>query len=54
MGRHGTYGDEITLCTIANIFGIEIIVVSTLGQQGLVHTRPEDWEPLSRVIRGHF
>ena len=27
MGRDGTYGDEITLRAIANIFGIEIIVV---------------------------
>lgn len=27
MKRDGTYGDEITLRAIANVFGIEIIVV---------------------------
>ena len=54
MGRDGTYDDEITLCEIVNVFGIEIVVVSTLGQQGLVHIQLEDSEPLSRVILGHF
>ena len=54
MGRDGTYGDEITLRAIVNIFGIETVVVSTLGQQGLVHIQLEDSEPLSRVILGHF
>lgn len=51
MGRDGTYDDEIILCAIDNIFDR---VVSTLAQQGLVHFRPEDSEPLSRVILGHF
>ena len=50
----GTYGDEITLCAISNIFGIEIIVVSTLGQQELVHILPDHSEPLSLFILGHF
>ena len=52
--RDGTYGDEITLRAIANVFGIEIIVFSTLGQQGLVHVQPVNSEPLSRVIFGNF
>ena len=54
MGRDGTYDDEISLCAIDNISGIKIIVVSTLEQQGLVHFRPEDSEPLFRVTLGHF
>ena len=54
MGRDGTYGDEITLCAIANNFPIETVVASTLGQKGLVHIRPEDSEPLSQVIHGNF
>jgi len=54
MQRDGTYGDKITLRAIANIFNIEITVVSTLGQEGLVSIRPEDSEPLSRMILGHF
>ena len=54
MKRNGTYGEEITLRALANVFGIEIIVVSTLGQQGLVHIQPENSEPLSPVIFGNF
>ena len=29
MARSETYGDEITLCTISNMFNVEIVVVST-------------------------
>ena len=54
MGRDGNYGDEVTLRAIANIFGNEICVVSTLGQQELVHIQPVDLEPLSLVILVHF
>ena len=53
-GRDGNYGDEITLCAITNIFGIEIFVVSTLRQQGLVDIQPEDLVPLSPVILWDF
>ena len=54
MKRNGTYGEEITLRALANVFDIEIIVVSTLGQQGLLHIQPENSEPLSPVIFGNF
>ena len=33
MGRDGNSGEEVTLRAIANVFGNEIFVVSTLGQQ---------------------
>ena len=36
MARNGTYGDEITLRTISNMFNVEIAVVSTPEQDGLV------------------
>ena len=36
MARSGTYGDEITLRTICNMFNVEISVVSTLEQDGLM------------------
>ena len=32
MQMNGTYGDETTLRVISNIFNVEIIIVSTLGQ----------------------
>ena len=54
VGRDGNYGEEVTLRANANIFGNEIFVVSTLGQQELVHIQPVDLEPLSRVVLVHF
>ena len=42
MGRDGNSGEEVTLRAIANIFGNEIFLVSTLGQQELVHIQPVD------------
>ena len=42
MGRDGNSGEEVTLRAIANIFRNEIFVVSTLGQQELVHIQPVD------------
>ena len=36
----GTYGDEITLTAISNIFNVEIIIVSTLEQGGRVEIVP--------------
>ena len=46
MGRDGTCGDKTTSRGITNIFGNEINVVSNLGQQGFVHIRPDDLEPI--------
>ena len=54
MGTDQTYGDEITLRAIANIFCIGIVVISNLGQQGLNHVPPKGSEPLFLVILGHF
>ena len=53
-GDEVTLREEVTLRAIANIFVNEICVVSTLGQQELVHIQPVDLEPLSLVILVHF
>ena len=54
METDGTYGDEITLRAISNIFNVRIIVVSTLGQRGRVEILPENAIPFGRIILGHF
>lgn len=41
MSRDGSYGDEITLRAIANIYGITITVVSTLGPHAMVNIYPD-------------
>ena len=42
-------GDEITLRTISNMFNVEIVVVSTLEQDGLVRFMPENSLTLSQI-----
>ena len=51
---NGTYGDEITFRAISNIFNVEIIIVSTLGQGGRVEIVPENTNPFTRITLGHF
>ncbi|PFX24303.1 hypothetical protein AWC38_SpisGene11098 [Stylophora pistillata] len=34
MARYGTYGDQITLCEVANLYNIDIQIVSSLGVRG--------------------
>ena len=54
MQMDGTYGDEITLRAISNIFNVEIIIVSTLGQGGRVETVPENTNPFTRITLGYL
>ena len=54
MNIKGTYGDELTLRAFANIFIIEIEIVSTLGNDGRVSINQENSNPLGRITLGHF
>ena len=54
MSHHGTYGDQITLQAVADMLGVEILVISTLGSEGRVWISPRSAIPLCRVIFGHF
>ena len=56
MDIEGTYEDKLTLRAFANIFNIEIKIVSTLGNDGQVSINPENSNPLGgnypRTFRG--
>ena len=54
MDIEGTYGDELTLRVFANIFNIEIEIISTLGNDGWVSINPENSNPLGRITLGHL
>ena len=41
MSLERTYGNEITLRAIANIFNVEVVVISTLGERGSVTILPQ-------------
>ena len=54
MDIEGTYRDKLTLRAFANIFNIEIEIVSTLGNDGRVSINPENSNPLGRITLGYF
>ena len=54
MEIEGTYGDELILRAFANIFNIEIEIVSTLGNNGRFSINPENSNPLGRITHGYF
>ena len=54
MSHHGTCGDQITLQAVADMLGVEILVISTLGSEGRVWISPRSAIPLCCVILGHF
>ena len=54
MARNGTYGDQITLQAAADLYNIEIVVVSTLGPDATAVISPSSSIPTARVQLGHY
>ena len=54
MAKNGTYGDQITLQAAADLYNIEIVVVSTLGPDATAVISPSSSIPTSRVQLGHY
>ena len=49
-----TFGDEVTLRAVANLFNVEITVVSTLGEDALAIMSPVSNAPGTRFATEHF
>ena len=54
MAKDGVHGDEITLRYIANLFIIEITIISNLGNCGRASTLLENSHPFGRILLGHI
>ena len=54
MNIEDTYGDKRNLRAFANIFNIEIEIVSTLSNDVRVSINPENSNPLGRITLGYF
>ena len=54
MAQNSSYGDQLTLQAMANLYLVEIIVVSSLGPEGRTVISPQNCEPVARVFLGHF
>ena len=54
MAQNFSFGDQITLQAVANLFQIELIIVSSLGPEGQVIISPQNSVPIARFTLGHF
>lgn len=54
MAKNGTYGDQITLQAAADLYNIEIVVISTLGPDATAVISPSSSIPTARVQLGHY
>ena len=54
MVKNGTYGDQITLKAAADLYNIEIVVVSTLGPDTTAVISPSSYIPTARVQLGQY
>ena len=54
MAKNGTYGDQITLQVAADLYNIEIVVVSTLGPDATAVISPASSTPAARVQLEHY
>ena len=54
MSKSGTNGDKISLCAMANMFNVEIVVISTLEEGRRVIITPEYSTPYRTLVLGHF
>ena len=54
MQQDGTYGDELTLQTMANMYNIEFSVISTLRREGQLTVSPINFQPRGVAVLGHF
>ena len=54
MATDGTYGDQITLQAAADLYNIEVLVVSTLGHNSTTLISPSASIPYARVQLRHY
>ena len=54
MAKNGTYGNQIKLQAAADLYNIEIVVVSTLGPVAIAVISPFSSIPTARVQLGHY
>ena len=54
MARNGVYGDHITLQATADIFNIEILVLSSLCPEATTIISPTASIPIARIQLTHF
>ena len=54
MAQNLTYGDQVTLQAMANLYLVEIIVISSVGPEGRTVKTPQKFEPVAQVFLGHF
>ena len=54
MSHNGAYGDHIALQAMANVYNVELVVISSLGPDAQTIISPQNSEPIASFTLGHF
>ena len=54
IAQNGTYGDKITLQAVSNLFNVEIVIISTLGQNAKTVISPQFCIPFASLTLDNF
>lgn len=54
MARNGSYGDHITLWANAELFNVNIVILSSLGQNANTVTSPSSGASFGTIYLGHL
>ena len=54
MSHNGAYGEHITLQAMANVYNVELVVISSLGPDAQTIISPQNSEPIAAFTLGHF
>lgn len=54
MARDGTYGDQLTLQAIADMFNVQLDIISSSGEDYTTHIMPQYSQPIATFALGHF
>ena len=54
MISDGTYGNQLTLQAITNLYQIQLNIISSSGEDHATHIVPQDSKPVATFKLGHF
>jgi len=54
MARDKTYGDHLTLQAMADMFNVQLDIISSSGEDYTTHIMPQFCQPIATFALGHF
>ena len=52
--QNATYSDQLTLQAVANLYLVELVIISSLGLEARTVISPQNHEPMAQFLLAHF